>query len=83
MLKNFVRGGLLLLYCADSRKIMNCVEEQSLCSFCLPTSTLQEKNQGNIGKSVMKNQPLPEAMKGLLHDDPASAFDSEKKMKHF
>ena len=49
----------------------------------LPTSTLQKKDQGNIGKCVMKDQPMPEAMKGLLHDDPASALDSKKKMKHF
>ncbi|XWS55821.1 hypothetical protein CRYUN_Cryun09bG0033100 [Craigia yunnanensis] len=31
----------------------------------------------------MKDQPMPEAIKGLLLEDPASALDSEKKMKHF
>ncbi|XWS62521.1 hypothetical protein CRYUN_Cryun06bG0018300 [Craigia yunnanensis] len=44
---------------------------------------MQEKNQGDYWKSVMKDQPMPEAIKGLLHQDQASALDSENKMKHF
>ena len=41
------------------------------------------KEPGEYWKSVMKDQPMPEAIKGLLPEDPASALDSEKKMKHF
>ncbi|XVE94059.1 hypothetical protein REPUB_Repub01dG0247700 [Reevesia pubescens] len=42
------------------------------------------KEPGEYWKSVMKDQPMPEAIKGLLHQDPASALDSDlKKMKHF
>ncbi|XWS40331.1 hypothetical protein CRYUN_Cryun18bG0131700 [Craigia yunnanensis] len=41
------------------------------------------KEPGDYWKSVMKDQPMPEAIKGLLHEDPVSALDSEKKMKHF
>lgn len=40
------------------------------------------KEPGYYWKSVMKDQPMPEAIKGLLHEDPA-ASNSEKKMKHF
>ncbi|XVF45763.1 hypothetical protein PTKIN_Ptkin02bG0232300 [Pterospermum kingtungense] len=39
------------------------------------------KEPGDYWRRVMKDQPMPEAIKGLLHEDPAS--DSEKKMKHF
>ncbi|EOX97317.1 hypothetical protein QUC31_015760 [Theobroma cacao] len=41
------------------------------------------KEPGDYWKSVMKDQPMPEAIKGLLHQDPASALGSEKNMKHF
>ncbi|KAK8563152.1 hypothetical protein V6N13_018307 [Hibiscus sabdariffa] len=35
-------------------------------------------------RSVMKDQAMPEAIKGLLHEDPTgSGLDSGKKMKQF
>ncbi|XP_039056821.1 organ-specific protein S2-like [Hibiscus syriacus] len=34
-------------------------------------------------KNVMKDQPMPEAIKGLLHQDQASAMGSGKKMNNF
>ncbi|XVF68136.1 hypothetical protein PTKIN_Ptkin10aG0179300 [Pterospermum kingtungense] len=38
---------------------------------------------GDYWRSVMKDEPMPEAIKGLLHEDPVSALDSDKKMNHF
>lgn len=48
----------------------------------------KEPDGEHYWKSVMKDQPMPEAIKGLLHKDPAGTassanLDSEKKMNHF
>ena len=58
----------------------------TICILFLDKSTNlnhARKEPGDYWKSVMKDQPMPEAIKGLLHEDPVSALDSEKKMKHF
>ncbi|KAE8706626.1 Cytochrome c oxidase bioproteinsis protein Cmc1-like isoform 1 [Hibiscus syriacus] len=40
------------------------------------------KEPGEYWRSVMKDEPMPEAIKGLIHEDPkGSAMDSGKKMK--
>ncbi|XVE48668.1 hypothetical protein DITRI_Ditri01bG0021000 [Diplodiscus trichospermus] len=41
------------------------------------------KEPGDYWKSIMKDQPMPEAIKGLLHQDAAAAMNSEKKMEQF
>ncbi|KAK8699198.1 hypothetical protein V6N13_115292 [Hibiscus sabdariffa] len=41
------------------------------------------KEPRDYWKSVMKEQPMPEAIKGLLHEDQASAMDSGKKTNNF
>ncbi|XP_039068497.1 uncharacterized protein LOC120214738 [Hibiscus syriacus] len=38
------------------------------------------KEPGEYWRSLMKDQPMPEAIKGLLHEDPTG---SGKKVKHF
>ncbi|KAK8518639.1 hypothetical protein V6N13_018080 [Hibiscus sabdariffa] len=39
------------------------------------------KEPGDYWRSVMKDQPMPEAIKGLLHEDPTgSGSDPGKKM---
>ena len=58
----------------------------TICILFLDKSTNlnhARKEPGDYWKSVMKDQPMPEAIKGLLHEDPVSALDSEKKIKHF
>ncbi|XP_039062981.1 organ-specific protein S2-like, partial [Hibiscus syriacus] len=42
------------------------------------------KEPGDYWRSVMKDEPMPEAIKGLLHEDPkGSAMDPGKKMEQF
>ncbi|XP_022762238.1 uncharacterized protein LOC111308184 [Durio zibethinus] len=50
--------------------------------FCFLLLFANLNHATNEWKSVMKDQPMPEAIKALLHQDPASGLDSEK-MKHF
>ncbi|RVW16866.1 hypothetical protein CK203_088647 [Vitis vinifera] len=41
------------------------------------------KDMGDYWKSIMKGQPMPEAIKGFIHQDPASFSSKARKMDHF
>ncbi|GMI87953.1 hypothetical protein HRI_002464600 [Hibiscus trionum] len=61
-----------------------CIVFFILCSFLLFANLNHaRKEPRDYWNSVMKDQPMPEAIKGLLHQDQASAMDSGKKMNNF
>ena len=41
------------------------------------------KDLGEYWKSIMKDQPMPEAIKGFIHQDPESFSAKGRKMNHF
>ena len=41
------------------------------------------KGSGEYWKSIMKDQPMPEAIKGFIHQDPESFSAKGRKMNHF
>ncbi|KAH1122810.1 hypothetical protein J1N35_005970 [Gossypium stocksii] len=54
------------------------------CSFLLCGNLNHaRKEPRDYWKSVMKDQPIPKAIQGLLHQDEASAMDSENFVKDF